>query len=269
MYEAIVVLLIFLPSVVSLEAQRRRLAPAESIIAHIDSKLANGEAYPQFTLTANIRGSLFAPAEPFSIDVALTKPSLDEGATFSIDGGDPIRVNSNSQFLISAEQSGNSFAILSIDRDSNTVSGIVQKDGKLVRLEQREGGETLVTDVNYEPPNDWTCTALKHDEDHGMLNAHDRKLTEYSHDHIHKNHSSIDLSKDLDLNLLDADILKGRRKIWATDSFPNKYTYQVDLFIEVDTALVTKHGNLDNAISYVNALITGKSYLQSLSCGCG
>lgn len=58
-------------------------------------------------------------------------------------------------------------------------------------------------------------------------------------------------------------MIQGRRKAYATDSFPNAFTYQVDLFIDVDDALVNKHDtdtvNFPNTIMYVNALITAIS----------
>jgi hypothetical protein len=256
------------------EPHRRRLAPSESIIAHINSQIANGIDHPQFTLTANFQdGNLFVASEPFTIDVALTKPSVAEDATFSVDGGASSPVDNSNQFLVSVEKSsdGNppAFAILSIDRDSNTVAGLVQKDGKLVQLEQVEGGETFVHEVNFDPPKDWSCGVKRHSDEHQALNVDGRKLKEGHHhekDHHHEHDSfTINVSQDgvSGLNFLNPNMIQGRRKAYATDSFPNAFTYQVDLFIDVDDALVNKHDtntvNFPNTITYVNALITAIS----------
>jgi hypothetical protein len=35
------------------------------------------------------------------------------------------------------------------------------------------------------------------------------------------------------------------------------YNFQVDLFIEINNALISKMGSLNNAINYVNALVSG------------
>jgi len=35
------------------------------------------------------------------------------------------------------------------------------------------------------------------------------------------------------------------------------YNYEVQLFIEINNALVTKMGSLSNAVNYVNAMVTG------------
>ena len=54
-----------------------------------------------------------------------------------------------------------------------------------------------------------------------------------------------------------------RRALYPTDTFPQKYSYQVDFYIEIDLALVVNHGGTVNdmtgAIDYVNALVTATS----------
>eukprot|EP00804_Cyclotella_cryptica_P014971 CCRYP_000585-RA/>CCRYP_000585-RA protein AED:0.09 eAED:0.09 QI:277/1/1/1/1/1/9/288/735 len=249
----------------SLQPHRRRLSPSENIIAALDSHLANGIAHPHFTLVANYNDqeeNLFVPAAPFEISVALTKSSVTEETSFSIDGGENFAVTSSVQFLISAEEGDAglppAFAILTIDRNANTVSGLVQKDGKLVKLEQVEGGETTVTEVNFVPPKDWTCNVVRDDED-------GRRLQErhHAHDEHHHQHD-ISLDPLFDLNMLDPAMIQRRRKAYATDTFPNKWTFQVDLYIEVDDAFVNYHdpsntANMPNTITYVNALITAIS----------
>ena len=64
---------------------------------------------------------------------------------------------------------------------------------------------------------------------------------------------------------------KQHRQAYATDNFPGLYSYQVDLYIEVDQDFVTHHVNMTGAIAYVNALVTAISsiYEEEVSCGYG
>jgi hypothetical protein len=250
----------------SLQLHHRRLSPSESIIAALDSQLASGIAHPHFTITANPSEgeNLFAPTTPFEISVALTKSSVTEETSFSIDGGESAAVTSNVQFLVSAEDERNdgqppAFAILAVDRDSNTVSGLVQKDGKLVKLEQLEGGQTTATEVDFIPPKDWACTVV---HGHDKSDEGGRRLQDDEQQHHHEHIISRDLPSNL--SMLDSTAIQHRRKAYATDTFPNKWTYQVDLYIEVDDALVNKHDpsntvTMPNTVTYVNALITAVS----------
>lgn len=52
---------------------------------------------------------------------------------------------------------------------------------------------------------------------------------------------------------------QGHRKLYATDSFPQLYTYQVDLYVEIDSVLVSNNGDLATAIAYVNSIISAAS----------
>jgi hypothetical protein len=50
------------------------------------------------------------------------------------------------------------------------------------------------------------------------------------------------------------------RELYPTDSFPQLYTYQVDLYIEIDDKLVEYNGDdLTTALAYVNALVSATS----------
>ncbi|KAL7470486.1 hypothetical protein ACHAXS_010742 [Conticribra weissflogii] len=66
-------------------------------------------------------------------------------------------------------------------------------------------------------------------------------------------------------NINHDGIHQKRRKLYATDSFPQLYTYQVDLYIEIDDDFVSLHGTLgtsaalEAAVEYVNIIITAAS----------
>lgn len=90
----------------------------------------------------------------------------------------------------------------------------------------------------------------------------------HHHHHHHKDHRNLrggDMHTSLDsltVNLFDADVVKSKRHrtLYATDSFPYKYTYQVDLYIEIDDVIVeNNHGSIEKAIEYINAVITAAS----------
>ncbi|KAL7483162.1 hypothetical protein ACHAW6_008810 [Cyclotella cf. meneghiniana] len=274
--------------------QRRRLAPDVSIITALNEQLTSGIEYPRFTLFASFGdgNSHFVSADHIEIDVVLTKPSVSQSTTFSVDGGEIMPVQMTRNILVSDHIANNPnetlskhFAILSIDEDKGIVSGLVQKNGKLLKLEQHQGGLTSVTEVTYDPPKDWTCTVISDypnpkakvhidpDERH-LIQTNDNKYDhdhDHSHHNRHHNHHHTAHLNDLHhrdtvahLGNIDQNVLRNRRRLYATDTYPNKWSYQVDLFIEIDGALVQKHDpndavNMPNTIAYVNALITAVS----------
>ena len=148
---------------------RRRLTPETSIINALNEQLASGIENPHFTIAANFNEGvgLFASTEEVEIDVVLTEPSVTQATSYSVDGGASVSVNTTAKYFVSAQSShetlSNTFSILAIDQDTGEVSGLVQKDGKLFKLEQRQGTPTLVTEVNFEPPRDWECKVLHGD----------------------------------------------------------------------------------------------------------
>jgi hypothetical protein len=137
---------------------------------------------------------------------------------------------------------------LAVDEDRGLVSGLVQKDGKLLKLEQRLGGPTFVTDARaFDPPEDWECTAA-HDapthvakEDppgsdgggHRVQQSHEHHK-HHSH-HSHEDHSyhvhTLNLSSSSDsifseVANIDPNMLNKRRRLYQTDDFPLKWSYQ-------------------------------------------
>lgn len=233
---------------------------------------------------------MFASSEPFEINVVLTNPSVGESTSFSVDGGPSSSVQSTSKFFISDqisdEDSTKHFAILRVDEEQGLVSGLVQKDGKLLKLEQRSGEPTFVSEAKgFDPPKDWKCTVasdehtpvakedppgadrdgrrLENDHEHSHQH-HEHSHDHHSHDHFHLDLSSSSESIFSQVSNINPNILKNRRRLYQTDDFPLKWSYQVDLYIEVDTAMInardpTDPVNMPNTIDYINALITAAS----------
>lgn len=233
---------------------RRRLSPDASIINALHEQMSEGIAHPRFTLTAQYEvqgGGLFASPEPFEIDVMLTNPSVAETTSFSVDGGPRTSVQSTSKFFIadSDHELSKEFVILAVDEDRGLVSGLVQKDGKLLKLEQRLGGPTFVTEARaFDPPKDWECT-VAHDvpthvakEDPPGSDGGRRRVEEshehyehhshHTHEHDHSHHvHTLNLSSSSDsifsqVTNIDPNMLNNRRRLYRTDDFPLKWSYQ-------------------------------------------
>ena len=108
--------------------------------------------------------------------------------------------------------------------------------------------------------------------DHGgrrLDGSHDHSHNHHNHRHSHGDHKTLKLGSTSEsifsqVSGIDPNILKNRRRLYATDDYPKKWSYQVDLYIEIDQYLVDRHDNVDkvnmpNTLAYVNALITASS----------
>ena len=240
---------------------RRRLAPDASIINEIQQQLDQGIEHPRFSINAILGGeNLFTDdSELFEVDVVLTNPSVSDLTTFSIDGFNRP-VNAPLKLLVadhSRQQSG--FAILAVNEKKKSVSGIVQKDNLFVKLEQRSNGRTVATQITFDPDEEWECMLNKYGVDH--IHDHHDVHVEDTLKHMHSGRDGHNIRQLLDMGFEN-------RKLYATDTFPNAWSYQVDLFIEVDDAFVQNHDtdtiNMPNTIDYVNALVTAVS-VRSMS----
>ena len=143
---------------------------------------------------------------------------------------------------------------------------LAQKDHKLVSVAQDVGSDVVANDVES-TSKDWNCelAQLKLED---VEEQHGRRLGE---DHEHHQHAShhhttniMDNLKDLATQLgVGAHFQNQRRTTYQTDTFPSTWSYQVDLYIEVDTDMVNARDpedteNMPNTIEYINALFTGE-----------
>lgn len=260
---------------------RRRLELTANVADVINEEISRGISHPRFTLTAayvaqpsgfmrSFRNS--AAPETFELDVVLTDPSVTEATSYSIGGGESKQANSTAKFLVADHLSVDStdFAILVVDEEAGTVKGIVQKNNQLVQWVQYPGEVAFVSEASFDPPQDWTCTVVEEQGDEetrrrlqeGGRHHHNEHSHHHKHSHHHFNLANIEnFAAQLGLEKVN---LQSRRRTYATDTFPNKYSYQVDLYIEVDTAMVNAHDptqptTFPNTILYINALITAIS----------
>jgi len=99
-------------------------------------------------------------------------------------------------------------------------------------------------------------------------NDHHHHDHDHDHVHYHGEHGFRLENEENFLQNLNSHIMelhdtspdsRPRRKLYATDNFPDLYTFQVDIFIEIDEAFVDNHDSEESAIEYVNTLITAAS----------
>ncbi|KAL7511561.1 hypothetical protein ACHAXN_008515 [Cyclotella atomus] len=243
----------------SLPQRRLFLEPFDNVLDAIKEEQDNGVAFPRLTLQTEMPN--------LNVDVVLTNPSVTNTTTFSIDGGESKLVKSSSTKFLVADyditegSSKNDFAILAIDEENATVKGLVQKDNKLFSWDQRFGEAAAVSNAKIDLPQNWTFRVVKKEQEPVIqataINDRRRLRGEHTFD-------SSDTRTLADQPGLEHLNIQSHRREYATDTFPNKYSYQVDLYIEVDSAMVanrdpTDINNMPKTIAYINALITAVS----------
>jgi len=253
---------------------RRRLAPEASIIHELEQQMSQGIKHPRFSITALFNEGqelITADTELFEFDVVLTNPSVTSLTTFSV-GGFTSFVENPIKLLVADHENtiSNDFAILTVNEKDGSVSGIVQKGNRFMKIEQRRDEHTVAASLVFDPNEHWECMLDKH----AMVNDHN-----HNHDHDHEESHDGNLFKLMPKDLIHGQNLRRlfdgistketeSRKLYATDTFPNAWSYQVDLYIEVDDEFVQNHDtdlvNMPNTINYVNALISGELYLATI-----
>ena len=221
-----------------------------------------------------------APPSTYEINVVEANPSITDATIITIkEDGSSFTVadlNLNQYLLVSADHVEGDFALLAVDALTNQVEGMSIRNGeKLVKVKQMPGGSTTVTaQKEFVPPADWKCgvdEVFVNNQNSGRRLRHPHAHHHHDHDHNHDHADDHDYDHHDDffskMNLLgdatdNVGVSFGKRRareLYPTDSFPQKYTYEVDLYIEIDSYLVANNGNLAGAVNYVNALISAIS----------
>ena len=206
-----------------------------------------------------------------------TKIKDEHGNEFTV--GEDILLYTLLVTDIETAEGADTFAILAVNPETDDMHGIVEKRGQhgervpyKVKQSKREnqGKATAIEEMDLPVP-DWHCDVgqddvLEEEESREEEETLERKLKtgiEHSHHHLHDDHdlSTIEaLAKSLrgiKFNPLD----KPRRLETAS------YIFQVDMFIEIDNTLINLMGNLNNAINYVNALVSGANIVYEKEIG--
>jgi hypothetical protein len=227
-------ILFLLQSAFGADENRRRLAPEASIIDELNDQLNEGISHPRFAITALFNdgdNSQFTEnTELFRIDVVMANPSVSERTSISGDGFSSL-VKNPIKLLVAdhADRQSNDFAILAVDEEHGSVSGIVQKDNKFVKLEQRRNERTIVMQLNFDSDEDWECMLENDYADHDHVNEEGHngnafKLMASEFGYGHDGHNLRQL-----FNSISEDIKFDNRDLYATDTFPNAWSYQVSI----------------------------------------
>lgn len=291
--------------------QRRRLAPHESLHRYLRDENAAGNMRPRVTIAAMKLDDSEDDAAEYDVDVVQANQAVTPETTYSIDEDDPRPIGElGVKFLVQdrsafgeeeeeeEEEGGEgrvphqaaakptTFALISVEEDTETVHGIVKKQGDKAMNIQQSSGSSMVAEPagEFVPPKDFRCQVTRDQEDlshrggkdpfksgerarlvrrtqeddhhdhhdHGPNHHHDHHHEHHRHDH---NHDHLFSEDDID-NLMNRKPQRHRR----TTGFPSIPTHQVDLFIEIDRDFIIKNGsNLTTAFRYVNTLVTAAS----------
>lgn len=276
----------------------RRLTSLQTISEYLKFEQIQGNRRPHFTLVGKRAITqdtdvIFLQAdedsEEYEIDVVLANSAVTKETTYSIYGGPSIPVNTDVKFLVSDPNSKGSadFALIAIDESTHEVMGIVQTNDEPILKIQEDGEGTLTfSEAEEYVAKPWSCGVMPEFADaveiadmvefvaeDGENNPFHRKMKEHhSHDHHYHHedehsHSSFLRGGNLptfDSIATDLSSLKGpignKRKLYATDDFPRLYSYQADLYIEIDDVFMENNdNNITKAVQYVNSIVTAAS----------
>ena len=276
-------------------AIRRKLKPESNIAQEIRNEHAQGNSHLKFTLVGEVdrrpdrnqrhrqRAGIFdskAKNDVFAVHVHEIGPAVTSETTISVfngprelvgDLGNTILVADIDSSDPSSEEDG-TIAIISIDKVTEEVNGIVQKkDGTKMKFTQKRGMRAKASEAEKFTPPAWKCGILNEQEEeqdnaeqrflsdldlevtHDIHEEHDHEHDHEEHEHHHHHNEKIEQAfADLSNNLRGSKIQMGKRRKLKT---AGNYNYQVDIYVEVDQKLFEKNGkSLENTINYVNVM---------------
>ena len=272
-------------------SRRRHLQASANIASELATELHSGISHPRFTLTAqyaNATTSNNLIDSSFQVNVVLTSSSVTETTSFSAHGGERTLVpkssvryfiidpDSNENDATNSGQQQSQFAILAVHLQKQSVYGfLTQPNGRIVSFVQNVNEVAMVYEVPNGEKQDWSCFAEEVVDaglNHRHAHHHAHVDNHHAHSHHHEQHDDNHEHKFSNLESLASNLglpihLQNRRRTtYQTDNYPSLYSYQVDLYIEVDTAMIEARdaetysgGNIENTIEYVGAIVTAVS----------
>ncbi|KAL3778624.1 hypothetical protein ACHAWO_007429 [Cyclotella atomus] len=202
---------------------------------------------------------------------ANTQLKLADGSTSSIGAGVLHTL------LVSDGDNGETFALLAVDEDDN-VHGIVdRKNEKPMKIRQNgNNGKAFAEEETNLVAPDWSCGTdhvdaegnpfhrdLEEDHHHDHEHEHDhRDHSHHDHSHHHKIESAMQsLSKQLRGTKINPLNKQPVRHLQSSSN----YNYQVDLYMEIDNAFVTRSGGtMQTALNYINSLVTAANVVYEV-----
>jgi hypothetical protein len=230
-----------------------------------------GETVRSQRASPNARFSISAEKEDgtsFAFDVVeASNPAMSPDTILKNRRGQSSAIGEGVLHTLLVSDASETFALLAVDPDDN-VAGIVDKGSKPFKIRQEKGKKVKALEETNLTPPDWSCEVDHEDvEPKGVF---DRQLEEeqehhhdhdHDHDHHHHHHdhqvesAMQTLSKQLRGTKINP-LNKPRRLQSAA------YNYQVDLYMEIDNAFVTRAGgSVTAALNYVNSLVTAANVI--------
>jgi len=231
-----------------------------------------GHGKPKFKL----QGSKAGTSDIFEVNVRESTPAITSATTYSVNGGPKryVKADALDEILVADnddedETGAGTVAIIAVNKKTGDVNGIVQRGRDKTKFTQKKNMQAWAFEApEWEPPA-WECgvsgaelesshanesTSRHLNEDHH--HHHDHHDHHHDHDHDHFNLSEI---KE---NLRGSSLRLGkqRRALQGVG-----YSYQVDIYIEIDNQLCIDNGEDclqsgvigPNTMGYVNALFAG------------
>lgn len=160
-----------------------------------------------------------------------------------------------------------SFAMLAINPETDSMHGIVEKRGrngepvpyKIKQVKGENQGKAMADEEFDLPASTFHCDVGQDVQEAEEIREEEETLERkllHEHDHAHDHHARDhqDLTAEAlskSLRGIKANPLNKSRRLEAA------YNFQVDMYIEIDNGLISKMGSLNNAINYVNLLVSG------------
>lgn len=207
----------------------------------------------------------------FSFEVSVATPAVTADTLIHDEEGNLVRMGELSYTLLvasPADRDSGTMALISVDHKTGETNGIVQKkDLKAMHISQNMGRSIVAKEEAEFVPPAWACNVAEEHEEEPMRHrhleedGHDHHDHHEDHDHSHHHDHGLD-GKDLSgsfenlrksLRGTDVSNIGKRRKL--QDAIVGS-TYQVDLYLEYDQAMVDQQGSKANAESYIIKLVT-------------
>ena len=218
--------------------------------------------------------------------------SLDDGSKRPIIPSKQVLVSADPDKIFAAilvdVETQNTFGFFQSGNEKNNPGA---STGKIFQLSQKKGAAMQAAQsADFKPPA-WHCGADleefqiasvdANDDDitHGkggehaptstLSNDRDQRRLDDAQEGTHRSHShhghffdhasEIQSVSSIGKSLRGSRNDIGRRALYYTDDYPKSYSYQVNLYLEIDQAFVDNHGSFQAALDYIDLLISAAS----------
>lgn len=134
----------------------------------------------------------------------------------------------------------------SSDLDEFQIASVAANDDEITH---GKGGEHAPT------------STLSNDRDQRRLDdaQEDIHRSHRHHGHLFDQSSEVESLSSIGMSLRGSRNEIGRRALYYTDDYPKAYSYQVNLYLEIDQAFEDNHGSFQAALDYIDLLISAAS----------